>query len=95
MLHVSCSVVIYYARINLFLLVLFFADKRFAIHKKWRIPERLLLVVGALGGAPGGLLAMRLFHHKSRKPYFRIVYWLGLVAHLAVWFLLRQEGLFG
>jgi uncharacterized membrane protein YsdA (DUF1294 family) len=35
-----------------------------------RIPESTLLWTSALGGWPGGLLGILLFHHKSAKPSF-------------------------
>ena len=45
-----------------------FADKR----GHWRIPERTLLLIAALGGSLGSLLGMYLFHHKTRHPKFTV-----------------------
>lgn len=36
-----------------------------------RIPEKTLLVMAALGGSPGALAGMRVFHHKTRHWYFK------------------------
>jgi uncharacterized membrane protein YsdA (DUF1294 family) len=55
--------------INLFVLLLYGLDKWKAIHRKWRIPERVL-ILAAVPGAPGALLGMLLFRHKIRKPKF-------------------------
>ena len=46
-------------------------DKYKAKHQLWRIPERTLFVLAAIGGSLGGILGMRLFHHKTLHPQFR------------------------
>ena len=43
-------------------------DKVQARHGGRRVPERMLLLFGALGGAPLMLAAMLLCHHKTKKP---------------------------
>ena len=40
-------------------------DKHLARCRRRRIPERVLLSWAAAGGALGGVLAMRLFRHKT------------------------------
>jgi uncharacterized membrane protein YsdA (DUF1294 family) len=49
-------------------------DKWRAQRSGRRIPESLLLLPGALGGWPGGLLGMKLFHHKTAKWGFKLKY---------------------
>ena len=60
-----------WAVINLFVFGLYGDDKRRAKSGQWRIPERVLLFA-ALFGAPGALLGMLFFHHKTRKPKFSV-----------------------
>ena len=55
---------------NLLEFVLMTADKYRAVHKKWRIPEKVLLIMAVLGGALGGWLAMILVRHKTKHWYF-------------------------
>lgn len=39
-------------------------------HRGRRVPERTLFLCALLGGSPGAILGMRLFHHKTRHWYF-------------------------
>lgn len=56
------------------------ADKQKAKKNRWRIPERTLLLLAALGGSFGSLAGMYLFHHKTKHPKFA----LGIPAMLLV-----------
>ncbi len=58
--------------VNIAAFILFAADKRKALRKAWRIPEKTLFLSVLLGGGAGALLAMKLFRHKTRKPLFAI-----------------------
>lgn len=61
---------LYLLAVNLAAFALFAADKRQARRESARIPEVVLLGTGLLGGAPGGMLAMQLFRHKTKKASF-------------------------
>ena len=39
---------------------------------KWRIPERTLFLLAAMGGALGGMLGMLAFRHKTKHKSFVI-----------------------
>lgn len=73
---------LYYLLFNLFLFVLMGYDKNRARKGQRRVPEASLLTLGLLGAPLGGLLGMRLFHHKTRKPYFWLVYLFALLLHV-------------
>ena len=47
-------------------------DKHSAQQGRWRIRERTLLLLGALGGSLAMLLTMRKIHHKTRHPKFMV-----------------------
>ncbi len=85
-------VIFYLLAANLLTFVTYGIDKYKARHKKWRIPEAMLLLLAALGGSIGALLAMRLFRHKTLHRKFRY----GIPAILlvqiaaAVFFLCKQ-----
>lgn len=77
----------YLAAVNLITFTAFGIDKWKAVHKQWRIPEKTLLGLSFIGGAAGGLVAMHLFHHKTRKRKFAVGVPLMLVLHLAMGYL--------
>ena len=45
-------------------------DKRRARRAAFRVAEKTLFLLALLGGAPGGLLGMELFRHKTRHWTF-------------------------
>ena len=60
----------YLAAMNLWGIVATVWDKRAAIRRARRIPERTLLRISALGGSAGMWLTMLLIRHKTRHPRF-------------------------
>ena len=61
----------YLALSNLLSLSLFGIDKWKAKHTKWRISEKTLLLVAAIGGSIGAWVGMRLWHHKTQHKKFK------------------------
>ena len=68
-------------------LILFIAmglDKLRAKRGAWRIPERTLFWLAALGGGIGGVIGMSVFHHKTKHNSFKVGFPLLTVLNLAV-----------
>ncbi len=65
-------ILVYFLFINVVTFIAFGVDKRKAKHNKWRIAEKTLLGLAAIGGSVGALLAMRMFHHKTKHKKFYI-----------------------
>ena len=56
-------------------LAAFFAmgiDKYKAAHQKWRIPEKNLFLLAALGGSLGGICGIYVFRHKTLHKKFTL-----------------------
>ncbi|MGT2924412.1 DUF1294 domain-containing protein [Streptococcus caviae] len=62
-------------------------DKRKAVKKQWRISERSLLLLSLCLGGLGAALGGHLFHHKTRKWYFHLVWYLGIFSDCFVIYL--------
>lgn len=69
--------------VSLLTFLIYALDKNAAKKNLWRTPERRLLIMGFICGAVGGLLGMKVFHHKTRKWYFWAVNCIGLIWQLA------------
>ena len=78
---------------SLLLLFTMGMDKRLAKNGGRRVPERRLFLLALFFGAPGGLLGMYAFRHKTKHWYFVVGFWalallqLGALGYLAWRFL--------
>lgn len=81
---------IYLAIINLICFTTFAVDKIAAIEKRSRIRIITLLGLCFIGGSLGGLAAMYLFHHKTKKDYFTVGVPLIIVMQIIVTFYLMN-----
>ena len=78
----------YYILINIVLYVTMVIDKKRAIKDSWRIPEKNMFVMAALGGGLGGLCAMVFKRHKNRHMDFILVFTMTGILHMLLAFLL-------
>ena len=72
-----------YAALSIICLVAYASDKSAALAGRWRWSEKSLLLLGFVGGWPGGLVAQQLLRHKSSKASFRSAFWVTVVANVA------------
>jgi uncharacterized membrane protein YsdA (DUF1294 family) len=75
---------------NIIVFIFYALDKWKAVHGRWRIPEKILLLQALLGGGIGALLAGKLVHHKTRKWYFWLAWMIGLLADVVLTYLLLK-----
>jgi uncharacterized membrane protein YsdA (DUF1294 family) len=59
-------------------------DKRRARRGAWRISERALFMTTACFGGLGGVLGMKVFHHKTQHWYFRVFFPVLLVLQIVL-----------
>lgn len=71
--------------INIISFIVYFIDKRKAIKHRYRIPEKVLILISLFGGCFGSLLSMLVSHHKTKHikfillvPIFCLI-WLYLI----------------
>lgn len=64
---------------NVVTFLAFAADKWLAKRDNARLPEVWLVLLGAVGGWPGGWLAMRVCRHKTAKGSFLVKYALAAI----------------
>ena len=78
----------YLVVINIIAVIVTVHDKNAAQRGAWRVKERTLMLISALGGAPAMYLTMLTIHHKTRKPLFMIgipvIFILELILFFAV-----------
>lgn len=75
---------VYVLVVNLAAFMLYGIDKNRAKNKKWRIPEKTLLGVAAIGGSIGAFFGMYGFRHKTKHWKFRILVPVFLVLHVLI-----------
>lgn len=66
------NIIIYFVIINIIGFLIMYIDKQKAKKGKWRIPEKVLFIITALGGGIGTISGMYIFRHKTQKIAFII-----------------------
>lgn len=84
------SLIVYLLAINILTLILFALDKIAAIENRSRIRIVTLLGLAFIGGSIGGLIAMYVFRHKTKKDYFTVGMPLIIIMQLVVIFFLMN-----
>ena len=91
--NLSPYIGIYFAIISLFAIGMILHDKRAAGRSSWRVRERSLLLVSALGGSVAMLITMRLARHKTKHTKFMVgipvIIILQIAAILFIWWQLK------
>ncbi len=63
---------LYLIMINVITFALYGLDKWRAMTRQWRVREKKLIILALIGGSIGAMIGMTVFHHKTRKWYFRL-----------------------
>lgn len=79
--------------INITTFIAYGVDKKAAINKTWRVPEKDLHSLEFLGGWIGAFVGQKFFKHKTSKKSFQATYKLMIVVEfLAIFVLLKYFG---
>ena len=81
---------IYLVVINIIAVIVTVHDKSAAQRGAWRVKERTLMLISALGGAPAMYLTMLTIHHKTRKPLFMIGIPVIFILELILFFVVKH-----
>lgn len=76
--------IIYFLVISLITVIITCADKYKAKHKKWRISENTLMILGLFGGALAEYLTMKLIRHKTLHKKFMLGLPFLIIIHLTI-----------
>lgn len=85
-------VIIYLVAINLIGFLAMLIDKQKAKRGTWRIPEKTLFILTALGGGIGTIAGMYLFRHKTKKLKFVVGFPVILITEIAFVIFWIMEG---
>jgi len=80
----------YMAGLNIVTFGYYGYDKSQAKKDGWRVPEKILHYLAVIGGAPGGILGMFVFNHKTSKQSFLLILGLSLMAHLIIFIFFNE-----
>ena len=83
------NILLYLLIINVFGFFIMWLDKHKAKKGAWRIPEKTLFIITALGGGIGTIAGMYIFRHKTQKlnfvigfPFITILEAIGIIYYL-------------
>jgi uncharacterized membrane protein YsdA (DUF1294 family) len=79
-------IIIGWILLNVITFIVYALDKRKAKKNSWRTPESTLLLLAAVGGSVGALLAMYMLRHKTQHKKFYIGVPVILVAQIFLLF---------
>lgn len=74
----------YLLLVNIVSFITMAVDKSKAKHGKWRISEKTLFLLAAVGGSVGSLAGMYTFRHKTKHTKFVIGMPVILIVHIAL-----------
>lgn len=75
---------IYLIAINVISFIAFYIDKQKAVSNGFRIAESILIMLSAIGGFIGSVIAIYTIRHKNRKVQFLFKLYLVLVVELLI-----------
>lgn len=66
-----CFLILHIISINIVTMFAYIKDKKAAMKKEWRVPERNLHALEILGGTPFAIISQKVFRHKTKKSSYK------------------------
>ena len=87
-------VLAFYMVVSIITFTVYAIDKSAATKGTWRTSESTLHLLSLVGGWPGALVDQQKLRHKSKKQFFRFVYWITVALNCALlsWLLIPIGG---
>jgi uncharacterized membrane protein YsdA (DUF1294 family) len=82
--NLAVYITAYFIFVSLWAIGLTIYDKRAARKELWRIKERTLLLVAAIGGSVAMILTMRMIRHKTQHAKFTVGIPVIIILQIAV-----------
>ena len=89
----SAYIHLYLIMINVITFALYGLDKWRAMTRQWRIREKKLIGLALIGGSIGAMIGMTVFHHKTRKWYFKFGFPIILIFEIVGITYLKVQGI--
>jgi len=91
-MHISLgNIVLYILIINLLGYTLMWHDKKSAQKGEWRVKEKTLFLVAAIGGSIGSIIGMYHFRHKTKHSTFTVGMPAILILQITIFVLYKLE----
>jgi len=91
--NIALYICIYLSAVSICAIWLTLRDKRAAKRSSWRVKERTLLIVSAIGGSVAMLITMRRARHKTKHAKFMVgipvIIVLQIAAAFCAWWWLK------
>ena len=75
-----------YLAVSLVTFAIYAMDKSAAKKGAWRTQESTLHFLSLAGGWPGAMVAQQKLRHKSKKKYFRIIFWITVLLNIGIFY---------
>jgi uncharacterized membrane protein YsdA (DUF1294 family) len=83
-----------YGLLSLITFCFYGVDKSAARRGRQRVRESTLHVLSLMGGWPGAILGQKIFHHKTKKLRFIVIFWLMMIVNIVVLGIFAHGGFF-
>jgi len=86
-----CFLILHIISINIVTMLAYAKDKKAAMKKEWRIPERNLHALEILGGTPLAMISQKIFRHKTKKSSYKSFFIFIFIMQISIILFIAKE----